>query len=59
MIDNKTKIAKICNKYFVITVKYLQNRKENTSILLTNGATFTENNLSEVEMALKKYKSPP
>ena len=59
MIDNETKIAKICNKYFVITVKYLQKRKENTSILLTNGATFTENNLSEGEMALKKYKSPP
>ena len=59
MIDNETKIAKICNKYFVITVKYLQKRKENTSILLTNGTTFTENNLSEVEMALKKYKSPP
>ena len=36
MIDNETKFAKIFNKYFVITVKNLQKRKENTSSDLQN-----------------------
>ena len=52
-IDNEIKIAKIFNEYFVNTVKNLGILTEMES------ATFTENNLSEVEMALKKYKNHP
>ena len=52
-IDNEIKIAKIFNKYFVNTVKHLGILTEMES------ATFTENSLSEVEMALKKYKNHP
>ena len=59
MIDNETKIAKICNEYSVMIVKNLRilTEKENKYFelfteLLTVGSTFTENNLSEVEMAL-------
>ena len=52
-IDNEIKIAKIFNEYFVNTVKYLGILTEKES------ATFTENNFSEVEMALKKYKNHP
>ena len=53
MIDNEIKIAKIFNKYFVNTVK-------NSGILIEKeSATFTENNLSEVGIALKKYKNHP
>ena len=61
MIDNETKIAKICNEYSVMIVKNLRilTEKEKKYFelfteLLTVGSTFTENNLSEVEMALKK-----
>ena len=50
-IDNEIKIAKIFNEYFVNTAK-------NLGILIEmESATFTENNLSEVEMVLKKYKN--
>ena len=52
-IDNEIKIAKIFNEYSVNTVKYLGILTEMAS------ATFTENNLSEVEMVLKKYKIHP
>ena len=53
MIDNEIKIAKIFNEYFVNTVK-------NLGILIEKEtATFTENNLNEVGMALKKYKNHP
>ena len=52
-IDNEIKIAKIFSEYFVNTVKNLGILAEMES------ATFTENNLSEVEMALKKYKNHP
>ena len=52
-IDNEIKIAKIFNEYFVNTVKNLGILTEMES------ATFTENNLIEVEMALKKYKNHP
>ena len=49
----KFKIAKIFNEYFVNTVK-------NLGILTEMGsATFTENNLIKVEIALKKYKNHP
>ena len=51
MNDNEIKIAKIFNEYFVNTVKNLGILTEEES------ATFTENNLSEVEMALKKCKN--
>ena len=51
--DNEIKIAKIFNEYFVNAVKKLGILTEMES------ATFTENNLSEVEMALKKYKNHP
>ena len=52
-IDNEIKIAKIFNEYFVNTVK-------NLGILIEKeSATFTENNLSEVEIALNKYKNHP
>ena len=51
--DNEIKIAKIFNEYFVNTVTNLGILTEMES------ATFTENNLSEVEMALKKYKNHP
>ena len=61
MIDNEAKIAKICNEYSVMIVKNLRilTEKEKKYFelfteLLTVGSTFTENNLSEVEMALKK-----
>ena len=46
MIDNKIKIAKILNKYFVNIVKNLRILKGKES------ATLTENNQSEVQMAL-------
>ena len=46
MIDNEIKIAKLFNEYFANIVKYLGILTEKES------ATFTENNLSEVEMAL-------
>ena len=46
MIDNEIKIAKIFNEYFVNIVKNLGIVTEKES------GTFTENNLSEVEMAL-------
>ena len=53
MIDNEIKIAKIFNEYFVNTVK-------NLGILIEKeSATFTENNLSKVEIALNKYKNHP
>ena len=52
-INNETKIAKIFNEYFVNTVKNLGILTEKES------ATFTENDLNEVEMALKKYKNHP
>ena len=53
IIDNEIKIAKIFNEYFVNTVK-------NLGILIEKeSATFTENNLNEVGMALKKYKNHP
>ena len=52
-IDNEIKIAKIFSEYFVNTVKNLGILAEMES------ATFTENDLSEVEMALKKYKNHP
>ena len=52
-IDNEIKIAKIFNEHFVNTIKNLGilTGKEST--------TFSENNLSEVEIALKKYKNHP
>ena len=50
---NAKNIAKIFNEYFVNTVKNLGILTEMES------ATFTENNLSEVEMALKKHKNHP
>ena len=46
MIDNEIKIAEIFNEYFVNIVKNLGIVTEKES------GTFTENNLSEVEMAL-------
>ena len=52
-IDNEIKFAKIFNEYFVNTLKNLRILTEMES------ATFTENNLSEVEMALKKNKNHP
>ena len=51
MIDNEIKIAKISNEYFVNIVKNLGILTEKER------GTFTENNLSEAEMALKKYKN--
>ena len=53
IIDNEIKIAKIFSEYFVNIFKKLGILTEKES------ATFIENNLSEVEMALKKYKSRP
>ena len=50
MIDNEIKIAKIFNEYFVNIVKNLGTLTERES------ANFTENNMSEVEIALKKKK---
>ena len=50
-IDNEIKIAKIFNEYFVNTVINLGILTEIES------ATFTENSLSEVELAFKKYKN--
>ena len=52
-IDNEIKIAKVFNEYFVNTVKNLGILTEKES------ATFTEDNLSEVEIALNKYKNHP
>ena len=46
MIDNKIKIAKIFKKYFVNNIKNLRTLKGKES------ATITENNQSEVQMAL-------
>ena len=46
MIDNEIKFAKIFNEYFVNILKNLGLLTEKES------ATFTENNMSEVEMAL-------
>ena len=52
LIENEIKIAKILNEYFVNIV-------ENLGILTEKeSATSTENNLSEVEMALKNTKKP-
>ena len=53
MIDDETKIAKIFYKYFVNIVKNL--------VIFTGkeSGTFTENNISEVEMPLKKIHKPP
>ena len=52
-IDYEIKITKIFNEYFVNTVK-------NLGILIEKeSASFTENNLSEVEIALNKYKNHP
>ena len=50
MIDNEIKIAEIFDKYFVNIIRNLGIVAEKES------GTFTENNLSEVEMVLKKYK---
>ena len=52
LVENKIEIAKILNEYFVNIV-------ENLGILTEKeSATSTENNLSEVEMALKNTKKP-
>ena len=52
LVENEIKIAKILNEYFVSIV-------ENLGILTEKeSATSTENNLSEVEMALKNTKKP-
>ena len=53
MIENEIKIAKMFNKYFLNAVKNLGMLTEKES------TTFTENDLSEMEMALKKYKNHP
>ena len=53
MIDNEIKTAKIFNEYFVNTIKNLGMLIEKES------ATFTEDNLGEVEIALSKYKNHP
>ena len=53
MIDNEIEIAKIFKEYFANIVKNLGILTEKES------ATFTENNLSEVEMTFKKYKNHP
>ena len=53
MIENEIKIAQLFNKYFLNIVKNLEIVTEKVS------GTFTENNLSEVELALKKYKNHP
>ena len=50
LVENEIEIAKILNEYFVNIV-------ENLGILTEKeSATSTENNLSEVEMALKNTK---
>ena len=49
----KFKIVKIFNEYFVNTVKNLGILTEMES------ATFTENNLIKVKMALKKIQKSP
>ena len=50
LVENEIKIAKILNEHFVNIV-------ENLGILTEKeSATSTENNLSEVEMALKNTK---
>ena len=52
LVENEIEIAKILNEYFVNIV-------ENLGILTEKeSATSTENNLSEVEMALKNTKKP-
>ena len=51
MINNEIKISKIFNEYFFYIVKKLRIFREKVR------TTFTENNLSEAEMALKRYKS--
>ena len=53
MIDNEIKTAKIFNECFVNTIKNLGMLIEKES------ATFTEDNLGEVEIALSKYKNHP
>ena len=53
MIDNQIKITEIFNEYFVSIDKYLG------IVIEKESETFTENNISEVEMALKKYKNHP
>ena len=53
LIDNETEIAKIFNECFVNIVKNVGIFTEKES------ATFTENSLSEVEMAFIKYKNHP
>ena len=50
LIENEIKIAKILNEYFVNIVEDLGILTEKES------ANSTENNLSEVEMALKNTK---
>ena len=53
MVDNKTKIAEILNKYFVNFVK-------NLGILTgKESAAFAGNYWSKVEMALKNTKTAP
>ena len=49
-IDNEIKITKIFNEHFVNTAKNLGILTEQE--IATENNTFTENNLSEVEMAL-------
>ena len=49
-IDNDIKISKIFNEHFVNTVKNLGILTEQE--IATENNTFTENNLSEVEIAL-------
>ena len=51
IIDNETKITKIVSEYLVNIVKNFGIFTEKES------ATFKENNLSEVGMALKKYEN--
>ena len=53
MIENEIKVAEIFNKFFVNIIKNLGIVTEKVS------GTFTENNLSKVELALKKYKNHP
>ena len=52
LIENEIKIAKILNEYFANIVEDLGILTEKES------ANSTENNLSEVEMALKNTKKP-
>ena len=53
MIDNEIIIAEIFNEYIANIVRNLG------IVIEKESGTFTENNLSEVEVALKKYKNHP